>query len=68
MKQIKHNLTFITKILNEDEPTAKRLLALPEKTQIVFLESMLKDLVKPFLDERLAQLNEGNTWAVLEIE
>ena len=66
MKLIKHSLQFITE-LDETDPTAKQLLALPEQTQIMFLESMLKELIAPALKPALDKVNEGGSWAILKV-
>jgi hypothetical protein len=66
MKQIKHSLQFITEV-DETHPTAKALLALPEQTQIFFLEGMLKDLISPAIKSTLDKANEGGSWAILKV-
>ena len=66
MKTIKHSLQFITE-LDETDPTAQQLLALPEQTQIMFLESMLKELIAPALEPALDKVNEGGSWAILKV-
>ena len=66
MKTIKHSLQFITE-LDETDPTAQQLLALPEQTQIMFLESMLKELIAPALKPVLDKVNEGGSWAILKV-
>lgn len=66
MKSIKHNLTFVVE-LDENDNTAKRLLALSNEQQIQFLEQALKDMVAPRLEPILKELNEGNSWAQLKV-
>ena len=66
MKTIKHSLQFITE-LDETDPTAQQLLALPEQTQIMFLESMLKELIAPAIKPALDKVNEGGSWAILKV-
>ena len=66
MVKIEHNLKFVTEV-DETHPTAIRLLQLPEVMMVQMLESMLKEMVAPALDETLEQINEGNTWAVLKV-
>lgn len=66
MKTVKHSLKFITE-LDENNPTAKSLLALPETQQIAMLESMLKELVAPQLSEILKELNKNNSFATLKV-
>lgn len=66
MKTIKHSLQFITE-LDENEPTAQYFLTLSEKTQVLMLEGMLKDLLAPALEPVLKELNDGNSWATLKV-
>ena len=66
MVKIEHNLKFVTEV-DETHPTAIRLLQLPEVMMVQMLESMLKEMVAPALDETLEHINEGNTWAVLKV-
>lgn len=66
MKTITHSLQFITE-LDETNPTAIRLLSLPDKMQVHFLESMLKELLAPMIQPALDEINEGNSWALLKV-
>jgi hypothetical protein len=66
MKLIKHSLQFVIE-LNETNPTAQRLLALPETMQIAMLESMLKELLAPTLKPAIDELNAGNSYATLKV-
>ena len=66
MKTIKHSLQFVTE-LDETHPTAQQLLALPEQTQIMFLEGMLKELLVPALKPAIDKVNEGGSWAILKV-
>jgi hypothetical protein len=66
MKQIKHSLEFVTE-LDENNPTVKRLLALPKEMQIAMLEGMLKELVVPKLKPILDEVNAGNSYALLKV-
>lgn len=66
MKQIKHSLYFITE-LDENDPSAKKLLALPDEEQVLVLEQMLKDLVAPRLKTILKKLNANNSFATLKV-
>ena len=66
MKIVKHSLQFITE-LDETNPTAQRLLALPQEMQIVMLESMLKSLLAPALQPAIDELNAGNSYATLKV-
>ena len=66
MKIVKHSLQFITE-LDETNPTAKQLLALPEQMQIAMLEGMLKELLAPALKPAIDELNAGNSFATLKV-
>lgn len=66
MKTIQHSLKFITE-LDETDPTAQRLLALPKDQQIFMLESLLKELIAPKLTPILDEVNAGNSWANLKV-
>ena len=66
MKIVKHSLQFITE-LDETNPTAQRLLALPEQMQIAMLEGMLKELLAPTLKPAIDELNAGNSYATLKV-
>jgi hypothetical protein len=66
MKTITHSLKFVTE-LDETNPTAQRLLALPETMQIAMLESMLKELLAPALKPAIDELNAGNSYATLKV-
>jgi hypothetical protein len=66
MKKIYHTLQFVTEV-DETHPTAMRLLELSEKAQVQFLETMLKEMVAPALDETLEEINAGGTWAILKV-
>jgi hypothetical protein len=66
MKTITHSLQFVTE-LDETNPTAQRLLALPETMQIAMLEGMLKDLLAPALKPALDELNANNSYATLKV-
>ena len=66
MKTIKHSLQFITE-LDETNPTAQQLLALPEQMQIAMLEGMLKELLAPAIQPAINELNKGNSYATLKV-
>ena len=66
MKIVKHSLQFITE-LDETNPTAQLLLALPQEMQIVMLEGMLKELLAPALKPAIDELNAGNSYATLKV-
>jgi hypothetical protein len=66
MKTIQHSLKFITE-LDETDPTAQRLLALPKDQQIFMIESLLKELIAPKIAPILDEVNAGNSWANLKV-
>ena len=66
MKTITHSLQFITE-LDETNPTAIRLLSLPDEMQVLMLEGMLKELLAPMIQPALDEINEGNSWAILKV-
>jgi hypothetical protein len=66
MTKITHALKFET-VLDENHPTAKRLLALSIEEQVYMLEGMLKDLLVPAVSPIIAELNAGSSWAVLKV-
>ena len=66
MKTIKHSLQFITE-LDENEPTAKLFLALPETQQVFMLEGLLKEVILPRIKPVIDEVNEGNSWALLKV-
>ena len=66
MKTIKHSLKFVTE-LDENNKTAKQLLALPKAQQVEMLEGMLKNLLVPILQPAIDELNEGNSYATLKV-
>jgi hypothetical protein len=65
MKIIQHSLKFVTE-LDENDPTAQRLLSLPEADQIFMLESMLKEILLPKIQPTLDEVNAGGSWAILK--
>jgi hypothetical protein len=66
MKIISHSLNFVTE-LDETNPTAQRLLALPEKEQILMLEGMLKSILLPKITPVIDEVNAGGSWAILKV-
>jgi hypothetical protein len=66
MKIISHSLKFVTE-LDETNPTAQRLLALPESDQIFMLEGMLKDILLPKITPIIDEVNAGSSWALLKV-
>jgi hypothetical protein len=66
MKIISHSLNFVTE-LDETNPTAQRLLALPEKEQTLMLEGMLKSILLPKITPIIDEVNAGGSWAILKV-
>lgn len=66
MVNIEHSLKFVTE-LDETNPTAQRLLSMPEPMQVQFLESMLKEMVAPLIQPAIDEINEGGSWAILKV-
>lgn len=66
MVLIQHSLNFVTE-LDETNPTAIRLLQLEKEMQVQMLESMLKEMLAPYLQPELDRINEGSSWAVLKV-
>jgi hypothetical protein len=66
MVKIPHALHFVTEV-DETHPTGATLLALSHEMQIAMLESMLKDLIAPALQETLDRINENGTFAILKV-
>ena len=66
MKTIQHSLNFVTE-LDENDPIAKRLLALPEADQIFMLEGLLKEVLLPAIQPALDEINAGGSWAILKV-
>jgi hypothetical protein len=66
MVKIEHNLKFVTEV-DETHPVGIRLLELPNEMQITFLESMLKDLLVPYIKPEIDRINEGGSYAILKV-
>ena len=66
MVLIQHSLNFVTE-LDETHPTAIQLLNLPKEMQVQMLESMLKEMLAPYLQPELDRINEGGTYAILKV-
>ena len=66
MKTITHSLKFVTE-LDENNETAKQLLALPKAQQVEMLEGMLKALLVPSIEPIINELNAGNSYATLKV-
>ncbi len=66
MVKIEHSLKFVTEF-DENHPTAKQFLSLDEVSQIMLLESMLKDLMVPAIEPVIEKINEHGTFAILKV-
>ena len=66
MKTIQHTLRFITE-LDENEPTAKRLISLPKTEQLFILDELLKQVILPKIKPIIDELNKDNSWALLKV-
>jgi hypothetical protein len=66
MIKVEHSLKFVTEF-DETNPIAQRFLALDNDTQIVMLESMLKQLIAPTLQPALDEINAGGSYAILKV-
>ena len=64
--EIKHSLHFVT-VVDETHPVGMQLLALPEQMQTVMLESMLKELLAPYLQPEIERINERGSFAILKV-
>jgi hypothetical protein len=63
---IEHALKFVTEF-DETHPVAQQFLALDEVSQIMLLESMLKDLLAPAIKPVLENINANGTYAILKV-
>lgn len=66
MVKIEHSLKFVTEF-DENHPTAQQFLSLDEVSQIMLLESMLKDLMVPAIEPVIEKINEHGTFAILKV-
>ena len=66
MKTVEHSLRFITE-LDENNPTAQRLLELDKDMQAQLLEGMLHTLLVPDIMPLIDTLNSGNSYARLKV-
>ena len=66
MVSIEHSLKFATE-LDETNSVARQVLALPQATQVLMLESMLKDLMSTRIQPIIDELNEHNSYATLKL-
>ena len=63
MVKIPHTLHLVTE-LDETNPTAMQLLALPYEMQVEMLESMARTLL---VNNSINKLNENNSFALLKV-
>ena len=66
MKKVTHSLKFVTEF-DETHPVAQHFLRLDEVSQIHMLESMLKDLLVPFIKPEIDRINENGSYAILKV-
>ena len=66
MINIEHSIKFVTE-LDETNPTAQRLLALPNDQQILMLEGLLKEVLLPAIQPVIDDVNAGASWAILKV-
>jgi len=66
MVKIEHSLRFITE-LDENNPTAQRLLSLNKDMQVLLLEGMIQNLLVPDIMPLIDNLNAGNSYATLKV-
>ena len=66
MINIEHSLKFVTE-LDETNPTAQRLLALPKQQQILMLEGLLKEVLLPAITPTIDEINAGGSWAIVKV-
>ena len=66
MVKIPHSLHFVTEV-DPTHPIGIQLLKLPESMRTQMLESMLKELLAPFLQPEIDRINERGTYAILKV-
>ena len=66
MTKVEHSLRFVTEF-DENHPVAKQFLQLDTGSQILILESMLKELIAPALKPTLEEINARGTYAILKV-
>lgn len=66
MVLIEHSLRFVTE-LDETHPVGMQLLNLPEQMRVEMMESMLKEMLAPYLQPELDRINEGGSYAILKV-
>lgn len=66
MVKIEHSLKFITEV-DETHPVGMQLLELSETDQVQLLESMLKELIAPYVQPEIDRINERGSYAILKV-
>ena len=66
MTPVEHSLKFVTEF-DETHPIAKEFLNLDEQSQIIMLESMLKDLLVSAIQPVIDTINKNGTYAILKV-
>jgi hypothetical protein len=66
MVAIEHTLKFVTEV-DETNPTGARLLALDKDSQVLMLESALREFVIPAVLPVLETINQGGSWAIVKV-
>jgi hypothetical protein len=66
MTKVEHSLRFVTEF-DENHPVAKRFLQLDTDSQILILESMLKELIAPAIKPALDEINANGSYAILKV-
>jgi hypothetical protein len=66
MVKVPHVLRFVTEV-DETHPVGMQLLALEESARIEMLESMLKELLAPMIQDKIDHINEGGSYAILKV-
>ncbi len=68
MTTITHPFTLqLQSVVDESNPTIKKLLALSEGDRVSFFNQMAQDLILPEVKKFLTKANKGNSWAKLEV-
>ena len=66
MTKVYHSLQFVTEV-DETHPVGMQLLNLPEQMRVEMMESMLKEMLAPYLQPELDRINEGGSYAILKV-
>ena len=66
MTKVYHSLQFVTEV-DETHPVGMQLLNLPEEMRVQMLESMLKEMLAPYIQPELDRINEGGSYAILKV-